>query len=266
MFALQYTEELSIYTRSNILESSNIYLRYAQVSPSLVVAMGLVSIISYIIRIFSDKTVKGNNNEIVISLSLGITGFILLLMSFLSTFIRGTTYNSTFLRPALFLLLLGAIAYVVEKSEVFYSNKKLALIQLIMLFVIVGLAINDLSVTPRKGLYSPFVYVDSLDIDNVHYLNYVSKDNIPITGFPEVSMYIQYLDIKYNYRLTTISSAKNIREIYMNLYKKQRIQSDLYRSLLVSINEQSIRLILSILDKHYPRIYDSNIYIVHYIY
>jgi hypothetical protein len=135
-----------------------------------------------------------------------------------------------------------------------------------MLIVIVGLAVNDVGVTPRKGLYSPFVYVNSLDIDNLHYLNYViNNNNIVTIGYPEVSMYLQYLSIKYNYSLTIISSAKNIRKIYMDLYENQRIQGDLHRSLLVSINEFSIRPILFMLDEYSPRIYDSNIYVIHYI-
>lgn len=266
IFELQYSEELSIYTRSNILESANIYLRYAQISPSLVVAIGLVSIIFYIFRIFNDKIAKDNNNEIIISLSLGSTGLILLFISFLSTSIRGATYNTTFLRPALFLLLLGAIPYVVEKAEVFYSNKKLALIQIIILFVIVGLAVNDISITPRKGLYSPFVYVNCLDIDNLRYLKYVASGNAAIIGFPEVSMFSWYLNIMYNYNITTIGSAKNIRNIYMDLYENHRIQHDLYRSLIASINDPSVRPVLSILDERSQRIYDSNIYVIHYIY
>jgi hypothetical protein len=266
ILALQYSEELAIYTRANILKSTNIYLRYAQTSPSLVLAIGLASIIFYIIRIFSNKTVKGkNNNEIIISLSLSSTGFILLFMSFLSTFVRGAMYNTTFLRPALFLLLLGAIPYIVEKAKVLYSNKKLFLIQVIVFIVVVGLAVNDVSITPRKGLYSPFIYVDSLDIDNLRYLKYVVNNNTVIIGFPEVSMYSQYLSIKYNYSLTTISSAKNIRNIYMDLYENHRIQGDLHRSLLVSINEPSIRPILFMLDEYSLRIYNSNIYVIHYI-
>jgi hypothetical protein len=266
MFELQYLEELSIYTRSNILESANIYLRYAQVSPALVVAIGLASIILYIIRIFSDKIAKGNNNEIIVSLSLGSTGFILLFMSFLSTFIRGATYNTTFLRPALFLLLLGAIPYVIEKAEAFYSNKKLALVQIIILFVIVGLAINDIGITPRKGLYSPFVYVNCFDIDNLRYLKNIASGNTAIIGFPEVSMFSWYLNIMYNYNITTVGSAKNIRNIYMDLYENHRIQRDLYRSLLASINDPSVRPVLSVLDECSQRIYDSNIYVIHYIY
>jgi hypothetical protein len=265
ILALQYSEELAIYTRANILKSTNIYLRYAQTSPSLVLAIGLASIIFYIIRIFSNKTVKGKNNEIVISLSLSSTGFILLFMSFLSTFVRGAMYNTTFLRPAMFLLLLGAIPYIVEKAKVLYSNKKLFLIQVIVFIVVVGLAVNDVSITPRKGLYSPFIYVDSLDIDNLRYLKYVVNSNTVIIGFPEVSMYSQYLSIKYNYSLTTISSAKNIRNIYMDLYENHRIQGDLHRSLLVSINEPSIRPILFLLDEYSLRIYNSNIYVIHYI-
>jgi hypothetical protein len=266
ILALQYSEELAIYTRANILKSTNIYLRYAQTSPSLVLAIGLASIIFYIIRIFSNKTVKGNNNnEIIISLSLSSTGFILLFMSFLSAFVRGTTYNTIFLRPAMFLLLLGAIPYIVEKAKVLYSNKKLFLIQVIVFIVVVGLAVNDVSITPRKGLYSPFIYVDSLDIDNLRYLKYVVNSNTVIIGFPEVSMYSQYLSIKYDYSLTTISSAKNIRNIYMDLYENHRIQGDLHRSLLVSINEPSIRPILFMLDEYSPRIYNSNIYVIHYI-
>jgi hypothetical protein len=268
MLTLQYSEKLSIYIRANILESVNIYLRYAQTSPSLVVAIGLASIIFYIIRIFSGKTVKGknnNNNEIVTSLSLGSTGFILLFVSFLSFFVRGTTYNTTFLRPALFLLLLGAIPYVVEKAETICSNKKLALIQIIMLIVMVGLAVNDIGITPRKGLYSPFVYVNCLDIDNLRYLKYVVSGNTAIIGFPEVSMYSQYLSIMYNYILITIGSAKNIRNIYMDLYENQRIPSYLYRSLLASINDPSVRPMLSVLDEYSLRIYDSSIYVVHYI-
>jgi hypothetical protein len=266
ILALQYSEELAIYTRANILKSTNIYLRYAQTSPSLVLAIGLASIIFYIIRIFNNKTVKGNNNnEIIISLSLSSTGFILLFMSFLSAFVRGTTYNTIFLRPAMFLLLLGAIPYIVEKAKVLYSNKKLFLIQVIVFIVVVGLAVNDVSITPRKGLYSPFIYVDSLDIDNLRYLKYVVNSNTVIIGFPEVSMYSQYLSIKYDYSLTTISSAKNIRNIYMDLYENHRIQGDLHRSLLVSINEPSIRPILFMLDEYSPRIYNSNIYVIHYI-
>jgi len=169
------------------------------------------------------------------------------------------------LRPALFLLLLGAIPYVVEKAETICSNKKLALIQIIMLIVIVGLAINDIGITPRKGLYSPFVYVNCLDIDNLRYLKYVVSGNTAIIGFPEVSMYSQYLSIMYNYILITIGSAKNIRNIYMDLYENQRIPSDLYRSLLASINDPSVRPMLSVLDEYSLRIYDSNIYVVHYI-
>jgi hypothetical protein len=266
MFELQYSEELSIYTRSNILESANIYLRYSQVSPSLVVAIGLASIILYIIRIFSDKIAKGNNNEIIVSLSLGSTGFILLFMSFLSTFIRGATYNTTFLRPALFLLLLGAIPYVIEKAEAFYSNKKLASVQIIILLVIVGLAINDISITPRKGLYSPFVYVNCFDIDNLLYLKYIASGNTAIIGFPEVSMFSWYLNIMYNYNITTVGSAKNIRNIYMDLYENHRIQRDLYRSLHASINDPSVRPMLSVLNEYSLRIYDSNIYVMHYLY
>jgi hypothetical protein len=231
-----------------------------------VVAIGLASILFYIVRIFGNKTVKGKNiNETVISLSLSNTGLILLFMSFLSIFVQGMTYSTTFLRPALFLLLLGAIPYVVEKAKIIYSNRKLFLIQAIMLIVIVGLAVNDVSVTPRKGLYSPFVYVNSLDVDNLHYLNYVINNNIAIIGYPEVSMYSQYLNIKYNYNLTTIGSAKDIRNIYMDLYENQRIQDNLHGSLLVSINEFSIRPILFMLDEYSPRVYNSNIYVIHYI-
>jgi hypothetical protein len=265
MLSLQYSEELAIYTRANILKSTNIYLRYAQTSPSLILAIGLASIIFYIIRIFNNRTVKNRNNEIVISLSLSSTGFILLFMSFISIFISRTVYSTVFMRPALFLLLLGAIPYVVEKAEVICNNKKIFLIQVIVLIVIVGLAVNDVVVTPRKGLYSPFVYVDSLDIDNLCYLKYVANNSIAVMGFSEASMYSQYLNTKYNYSLTTIVSAKNIRNIYMQLYENQGVQSDLYKSLLVSMNDPSVRPILSTLDEYSLRIYDSNIYVIHYI-
>jgi len=262
---LQYSEELAIYTRADILKSNNIYLRYAQISPSLILAIGLASFIFYIVRIFSNRAVEGkNNNEIAISLSLSSTGFILLFVSFLSIFLRGTTYTVTFLRPALFLLLLGAIPYVVEKAKVI-CGKRMFLIQVIVLIVIVGLAVNDVSVTPRKGLYSPFLYVDSLDINNLCYLKYVAYNSATVIGYPEVSMYLQYLNIKYNYSLTTVTSAKNIRNIYMSLYENQGIQGDLHRSLLVSINESSIRPILVMLDEYSLRIYDSNIYVIHHI-
>jgi hypothetical protein len=262
---LQYSEELAIYTRADILKSNNIYLRYAQISPSLILAIGLASFIFYIVRIFSNRAVEGkNNNEIVISLSLSSTGFILLFVSFLSIFLRGTTYTVTFLRPALFLLLLGAIPYVVEKAKVI-CGKRMFLIQVIVLIVIAGLAVNDVSVTPRKGLYSPFLYVDSLDINNLCYLKYVAYNSATVIGYPEVSMYLQYLNIKYNYSLTTVTSAKNIRNIYMSLYENQGIQGDLHRSLLVSINESRIRPILVMLDEYSLRIYDSNIYVIHHI-
>lgn len=265
ILTLQYSEELAIYTRADILKSNNIYLRYAQISPSLILAIGLASFIFYIVRIFSNRAVEGkNNNEIVISLSLSSTGFILLFVSFLSIFLRGTTYTVTFLRPALFLLLLGAIPYVVEKAKVI-CGKRMFLIQVIVLIVIVGLAVNDVSVTPRKGLYSPFLYVDSLDINNLCYLKYVAYNSATVIGYPEVPMYLQYLNIKYNYSLTTVTSAKNIRNIYMSLYENQGIQGDLHRSLLVSINEFSIRPILVILDEYSLRIYDSNIYVIHHI-
>jgi hypothetical protein len=263
---LQFSEELAVYVRANILKSTNIYLRYAQSSPSLVAAIGLASTLFYIVRIFGNKTVKGKNtNETVISLSLSSTGLILLFMSFLSIFVQGTTYSTTFLRPALFLLLLGAIPYVIEKAKIICNNRKLFLIQAIMLIVIVGLAVNDVSVTPRKGLYSPFIYVNSLDVDNLHYLNYVINNNIAIIGYPEVSTYLQYLNIKYDYNLTTIGSSKDLRKIYMDLYKNQRIQDNLHGSLLVSINEFNIRPILFMLDEYSPRIYNSNIYVIHYI-
>jgi hypothetical protein len=143
---------------------------------------------------------------------------------------------------------------------------KLFLIQAIMLIVIVRLVVNDVSVTPRKGLYSPFVYINSLDVDNLHYLNYVTNNNIAIIGYPEVPTFLQYLNIKYNtiYNLTIIGSAKNIRKIYMDLCENQRIQGNLHGSLLASINEFSIRPILFMLDEYFPRMYDSNIYVIHY--
>uniref|UniRef100_A0A7C4FG69 Uncharacterized protein n=1 Tax=Ignisphaera aggregans TaxID=334771 RepID=A0A7C4FG69_9CREN len=229
----------------------------------------MASIMFYIIGIFSDKMFKGgdnNSSEIVTGLSLGGAGLILLFISFLSTFIRRVTYNTTFLRPALILLLFGAIPYVVKKAKIICSNKKLILIQIIMLAMIAGLAVNDVGITPRKGLQSPFIYVNCLDMDNLRYLKYVASGNTVILGFPEVSMYSWYLNIMYNYSFTTIGSTKNIRNLYMDLYKNHEIPSDLSGSLLASINDLSVRPILLMLDEYSLRIYDSNIYVIHYIY
>jgi hypothetical protein len=267
ILTLQFSEELNIYVRTSILETNNSYLRYAQASPFLIIALSVSSTIFYLAMLLRKKMLKSVKErsiaEDIIGLSLGITGFVLLLISFLSTFIPGVVFNTTFIRPALFLLLLSNIPYIIKRYKRIGSSK-LVLVHIVTLLVIVGVAVNDVNITSRKGLFSPFIYVNDFDKHNLQFLKHVIEDNILIVG-SEASIYSWYLNIVHNRKLAFVASMKNIRNIYMYLHESGTIPRDSRELLLTSIKEFSVRHILSLSDETSTRIYDSDVYVIHYI-
>ncbi|MEM1925341.1 MAG: hypothetical protein QXH44_09760 [Pyrobaculum sp.] len=265
ILSLQLREELDIYVRGRLYESGNIFVRYAQSSPLLILSLMLVSLLYYVVKITSTKQNIKTNDEFkaFVGLSLSVTGFLFLSLSIVSLFVKGV-YSTTFVRPALALLLLGIFPYVVVRSRIICNHKYLFIAIMTVHVLMSGLSINDPNITPRKGLYSPFVYVHSFDLMNLQFLQSISNELKTVVGSPEVSMYGMYLVyVMQENRIDVIGSTKNIRDIYSKILTLQSVPDHLKRSLIVSMNSIELQNIVTILNSKYSRVYDSGFYIAH---
>ncbi|MEM3951775.1 hypothetical protein [Saccharolobus sp.] len=266
ILSLQLREEPSIYVRIQLSESRNIFLRYAQISPLLILSLSLVSLLFYMVKAIRTKQNIKTYDEftVFVSLSLNIIGFLLLLLSILFLLIGGT-YTTTFIRPALALLLLSVIPYATVKSWTICNHKLLFIAMIILYAFIGGLSINDPGLTPRKGLYSPLIYVHFFDSINLQFLQNISDEYEIVIGSPEISMYGTYLVHIIQKNINVISSTKNIREIYNEILIYQAVPNNLRKCLIISMNSIDLQDVMIILDSLYSRVYDSGFYIAHNI-
>lgn len=144
-------------------------------------------------------------------------------------------------------------------------NSKLILTYIVMFSVMVGVAINDISINSRKGIFSHFIYVNDFDEHNLQFLKYIAETNLLIVG-AEASTYSWHLNIVYDYQLLSVSSMKITRDIYAHLYESSGSSWHLNKLLLLaSIKELGLRHILILLDKNFAKIYDSDTYTIHYV-
>lgn len=266
IISLQFHEEAGIYLRANYITSPSMYLRYSQLSLILIPLIGFASLIFYLFMfmISLKRPIKQENWHNFIHFSLLLAGLVLLIFTGIAISIGGIL-STSFIRPGLFLLLTGSCVYIIKRTRTILKHRSLLIVSFVLIIIPCCFSIHDPTITPRKGLYVPFIFTNDFDVKNLDtvFNDHLSTDcDTLLIGYPEVLMYVSYLKHVVGASLcaTYVGSTKVIREFYENIGDHT---SSLAYVLFATLNNFDVRHAIEYLNLNALRLYDSGAYLIH---
>lgn len=264
ILSLQLREEASIYVRSYLYSSADIFLRYAQVAQFLPIAVAISALIYYSASLLystkNEKAPPSNKSSQSFGLAFIISGFITFLLSLVGLFMGGV-FSTVFIRPSLYLMLIGSIPYIANRSKLLRKYVFLLLTIAMIYFTLVSIAANDIGLTPRRSIYSYFSYTNEDDFINLEFISN-SSGSLLLIGPSQASMYNTYLAQLTTSKLYNLGSEKNLRDVYNMILSRNEIPKELNPALYLtqsSIETETLVNILNTCDK----VYDSFNYVAH---